>query len=806
MIRNMEIKNVLVLNMSTIRKDRKFTYYFKRGKKDGSIYLFWGANSLEPGSKYLLNKLARKGEKIDKFIVVCSPETIEGSENGAFEDYVRRINFYHMMCREGKISATRIRSILFEDEINNKYAIEDSLIRNIEIFIDRYVKNKGKTKIELLNKYVEGLKKEIHAHITDLGIKVDYRIADNCTDMIFFSKICQGDILNCEIILSEDFYSTLYRMEAQLTFISVAKESQGKTVVERVREEILGLEADQINVYMDMQGGERTFAFVINDVITLLHNKVVNHKLYGNLKQGKEKRVVFKDRYSVKYSYTEYIHEIVNETGNYYINDLVSAMDSFTNYGKAELLIEYLDRIKQQNKQKNYVNEDKIVDIIKDISDAIQISDPKEFDNSLNHFSDFLKVQKKWDDPYFSFLVNDIYQDYGVLLKDEKNVIDMIAWCLKKGYIQQALTYIEDKMPALYFDGVIEMIVEKNGSPVHAKDEKEWKKYCRYIHQPSYEKRESNVHFYGSVFWLMKYQESEFLRGCLEAILTKYILNYQPDFEKFLGRVKSKKVFTNFIGEKYPERDIEYKFETSKPIDDEDNMKVIQQVLEDYFLFLKDYPFENFWDTDNFMRDTLRCTDGNEFGYGNMKENILLEIIKDKDIMVEYKKTNIKSVNEDELVRKHNRLLSLSETDDIHMFEENCPEFVSEYSDFRNLNDIYERGTFISIHQVDFYDKNKELLSLFGIDIPECRVLRENEKKYSLAALPAKNDLGEGYTLNLRIKKDRKTFKQLMILHDALKRERNQSNHASEKGIRLKAKVIKRAIDYYIYLYHKLFV
>ena len=43
-------------------------------------------------------------------------------------------------------------------------------------------------------------------------------------------------------------------------------------------------------------------------------------------------------------------------------------------------------------------------------------------------------------------------------------------------------------------------------------------------------------------------------------------------------------------------------------------------------------------------------------------------------------------------------------------------------------------------------------------------------------------------------------LEQIFLLHEALKAERNSSNHASEKGVRIPYKVVTRAINIYTYM------
>lgn len=44
----------------------------------------------------------------------------------------------------------------------------------------------------------------------------------------------------------------------------------------------------------------------------------------------------------------------------------------------------------------------------------------------------------------------------------------------------------------------------------------------------------------------------------------------------------------------------------------------------------------------------------------------------------------------------------------------------------------------------------------------------------------------------------KQSLENTLLLHSALKKERNCSNHASEKGIHLPAEVVKHAIEIYV--------
>ena len=73
------------------------------------------------------------------------------------------------------------------------------------------------------------------------------------------------------------------------------------------------------------------------------------------------------------------------------------------------------------------------------------------FQKSLEDMSNWLNNREIKQDSLLELFIKNIRMDYGVLLKEDHDVIDEIQWCLTKGYLQQALTLIESKMPEELF-------------------------------------------------------------------------------------------------------------------------------------------------------------------------------------------------------------------------------------------------------------------------------------------------------------------------------------------------------------------
>lgn len=88
------------------------------------------------------------------------------------------------------------------------------------------------------------------------------------------------------------------------------------------------------------------------------------------------------------------------------------------------------------------------------IAEGIQLCDVVKFENGLRDLSDALSKLKKAprdikNTGYLTLFQELIRDSYGTKLLDNKHrsTIDEIKWCLEKGFIQQALTLLESKMP-----------------------------------------------------------------------------------------------------------------------------------------------------------------------------------------------------------------------------------------------------------------------------------------------------------------------------------------------------------------------
>lgn len=194
-------------------------------------------------------------------------------------------------------------------------------------------------------------------------------------------------------------------------------------------------ENPNMTLYMDIHGGLREIQILLQAIISLLKIEGIN----------------------VEKAYTAQIGKINRVDDTLRIFDFVSGINEFINYGRADSLITFMENTFDNSESSDDRNglRKKIIASIKDIADAISICDMDAFARKLDNLStaideydDYNPSNNMGGDQYIDIFIDNIKEDYGDLLdKNNNTILKQIAWCLKKGFIQQALTLIESKMP-----------------------------------------------------------------------------------------------------------------------------------------------------------------------------------------------------------------------------------------------------------------------------------------------------------------------------------------------------------------------
>ncbi len=200
-------------------------------------------------------------------------------------------------------------------------------------------------------------------------------------------------------------------------------------------------DSDMVELYIDMQGGFRHDIPAINTILSLLSGQQVN--------------IDVKERVATEFYPGNIVQPIYSVAKDYDYYDLVTAYQIFKRYGRGDELSKY------------FVGGDdidaRISKAIMTISDAIKMCDVEGFDAGIEELNSAIQNRKERDSSSGSltemdFIIEDIEKDYeGLLIGDKEShkqrplkYVKEIRWCVKKDFIQQALTILEAKMPTEY--------------------------------------------------------------------------------------------------------------------------------------------------------------------------------------------------------------------------------------------------------------------------------------------------------------------------------------------------------------------
>lgn len=386
-------------------------------------------------------------------------------------------------------------------------------------------------------------------------------------------------------------------------------------------------------------------------------------------------------------------NEIVDEYNRYRILDLVSGMNAFIQYGKADMIKKYCNDL---NIPKGS-NVDKLVESMADIDYAISVCNVVDLKKIIGELKDALNIKGTSNNDFvnniFQILKDGIEKDYGNLVMGEGHgtdysldYLELISWCGRKGFIQQALTLIEDKMPEIY-------IIDEETSTSHMNTVLSYKfvdpnNKTEYLEAlgPKYEKNEQRKIFYHTTMdWNTKWE-----------------------WKKNKELEELKKLAEN----------------------EEKEAKIIKYSLQ-------------------------KLCDGEDKKEGEAKKikDPLGKLVDEINIKMEKKKED---------------------------------EFIVSYCKFRRLEDMISR------------DDVKSYKSDYGSILKWCKGLGKKQFKVKTKPEPIYAEL----QINMHKKIEKNPVQQdyldkTLLLHSALKKERNCCNHASETGIRLSAEVVKHAIEIY---------
>lgn len=262
-----------------------------------------------------------------------------------------------------------------------------------------------------------------------------------------------------------------YWPESGINYIKWEKTKKDVAVIKEVLETLRTLNTENkkefggIRLSIDIHGGFRDIQMIIQSIVSLIR--------YDEIELG--------ESYSVRFGKEG--GEIFRADNTIDINQFVMGMNEFLLYGRGYSLERYYNKV---------CSDEKLAEIIKDISESIQLCHVSEFDNAIYCMREYMKKYKDNGD-YTDIFIETIKKSYGELLADDKSemykVFNKVKWCLNNDFIQQALTIIESEMPTEYLnrniikyktddDGNVQLVDKdgNSGKVIPIKDAINWSK------------------------------------------------------------------------------------------------------------------------------------------------------------------------------------------------------------------------------------------------------------------------------------------------------------------------------------------
>lgn len=203
-----------------------------------------------------------------------------------------------------------------------------------------------------------------------------------------------------------------------------------QTCVIRAMDEIISDSKDECNVYIDANGGQRHISTILIAISRLA--KLHNIKIKG----------IYTTRYDHAADDKELVYPIVNSTEAYDIFNLVSGIDEFVHYGRTSML--------QSLFEGKSDDIDNILKYMRAFSNSLLMCQSGLIQNNIKQLKKridtFLSKSKTEKEKVFAHVLSYICYGYKDIFKSN-DLITVIRWCLKKGYLQQAVTFYVERLP-----------------------------------------------------------------------------------------------------------------------------------------------------------------------------------------------------------------------------------------------------------------------------------------------------------------------------------------------------------------------
>ncbi len=260
----------------------------------------------------------------------------------------------------------------------------------------------------------------------------------------------------------------------------------------------------EIFLNVDLTGGMRHINMMMLDIIRLLE--------YSGIKI---ERLI----------YANFSTKTVEEVKNIYdLFQLISGVEEFVNFGSVEAFKKYYAKNKQSTNLK------KLTDAMENFADAIKlcrygkfIDAIKNLQDAINNFEKMSKTSKDVQDILMARLIDKIRDKYKMLISTSgEDDLKILRWCIKNGYLQQALTLYTERVPEYIFKDFV--VLRKKDSEIAEKN----------LMQDNL-----NIGFYVLNNYIEKDAKFKMARADYEIEIEALNKEYFGAVKKFLGRILS---------------------------------------------------------------------------------------------------------------------------------------------------------------------------------------------------------------------------------------------------------------------------
>ena len=204
-------------------------------------------------------------------------------------------------------------------------------------------------------------------------------------------------------------------------------------MVSKIKEQLEGLPAEwQINT--DLTGGMRHTSVIMMSVLHLLkHNGYgIGEALYANYFREDKGKNRLED--------VSVIHRMF---------ELVSSTESCLKLANVTEIENYFSRLPKGEKGEKLKD---LLIALNNFSDAVKVCRTGKFENTLHQLAESLRAfqeqeNKSRHEQLFAQVLEALENEYSEITKSNPSKLDIIEWCLKKEFLQQAMTLFNEWMP-----------------------------------------------------------------------------------------------------------------------------------------------------------------------------------------------------------------------------------------------------------------------------------------------------------------------------------------------------------------------